>query len=388
MADTKISALGAASALGGSEALPAVQAGGNVRITPAQLLTYVLGAAATTEAVQDIVGALVTAGTGITITYDDASNVEGIALATPVAVANGGTGAATAATARANLNVAQAGTGSTNPTSATDSTQGYGQGSLYIQTTSGLAWVCRDATAGAAVWIRLGGSKGTADPGVTTDASGGYAVGSTFENTATGIVWICQDATIGAAVWTQAGINDHPGYVSGSWYTPPHSARVGFGVIADTLYACMIRVKARVTLSGLGIQVVTAATGNVRLGIYTSAAGRPGAKVAEAATPPSTGTAAFVSAAFASNVVLNPGVYWLGAIFNAAPAVMAISSTELTLTEYIGGSTGLQAINSAGGAITGVAVTGATYAGGLPASFGAATVRSNLGTPLLAINIA
>jgi hypothetical protein len=40
MADTKISALAAASALAGTEALPGVQSGNDVKITPAQILTY------------------------------------------------------------------------------------------------------------------------------------------------------------------------------------------------------------------------------------------------------------------------------------------------------------------------------------------------------------
>lgn len=40
MADTKISALAAASALGGTEEIPGVQSAGNVKITPAQIKTY------------------------------------------------------------------------------------------------------------------------------------------------------------------------------------------------------------------------------------------------------------------------------------------------------------------------------------------------------------
>jgi hypothetical protein len=41
MADTKISALSNAAALGGTEQIPGVQSGGNVNITPAQIATYV-----------------------------------------------------------------------------------------------------------------------------------------------------------------------------------------------------------------------------------------------------------------------------------------------------------------------------------------------------------
>ena len=50
MPDTKISLLPAAAALGGAEAIPGVQAAATVRLTPAQLATYVLGASITLSA--------------------------------------------------------------------------------------------------------------------------------------------------------------------------------------------------------------------------------------------------------------------------------------------------------------------------------------------------
>src|SRR6478752_1879086 len=59
--------------------------------TNGDVMTTVAGAAAwassssvgpTTEQIQDIVGALLAAGTGITVTYNDAGNVETIAIDT------------------------------------------------------------------------------------------------------------------------------------------------------------------------------------------------------------------------------------------------------------------------------------------------------------------
>jgi hypothetical protein len=47
MADTKISALPAGAALGGTEAFVAVQTGADVQTTPADVLTYVQGNIAT-----------------------------------------------------------------------------------------------------------------------------------------------------------------------------------------------------------------------------------------------------------------------------------------------------------------------------------------------------
>jgi hypothetical protein len=83
MADLKISQLGAASALGGAELLAGVQGGSNVRITPAQILTYMIGAATLTEAMQDMIAAFLAAGNGISLSYNDAGNGLTIASSNP-----------------------------------------------------------------------------------------------------------------------------------------------------------------------------------------------------------------------------------------------------------------------------------------------------------------
>ena len=49
MADKKISAMTAASALGGAELIAGVQSGGNVKITATQIATYVLTQFANTD---------------------------------------------------------------------------------------------------------------------------------------------------------------------------------------------------------------------------------------------------------------------------------------------------------------------------------------------------
>jgi hypothetical protein len=43
------------------------------------------------------------------------------------------------------------------------------------------------------------------DPGVGDDADEGYQVGSAWVNTATSTAWVCADATVGAAVWLATG---------------------------------------------------------------------------------------------------------------------------------------------------------------------------------------
>lgn len=313
MADSKISALDAAAALGGSEAIPAVQGGGNVRLTPAQLMTYILGGAAGVEMVQDIVGGLIAPGGGIATTYNDAGNALTVALAVKANVA-------------------------------------------------------------------------ASDPLASSDAGAGYAAGSSWLNIATGVRWACLDATTGAAVWTAAGGMTHPGYVSGRTYGAQRGQTSGsFTASADTLYAIPIHVAQRVTIASLCLYIGTAATGNVRLGVYANAGGAPAAKLAELAAPASTGTVGGVQAALAANLTLAPGVYWLAALYSAAPTGTGIGSTDQFVSALIGG-TSLAGVLGQGSQVTGH--TGvATYAGGLPASFGAATIRAGV-SPLIGFTVA
>lgn len=85
MADTKVSALTAASTLDGSELLHIVQGAADRKATTAAIAGLV-----TDERIDDRVAALLVAGTGITITYNDAANTLTIA-----ATGGGGGGSST-----------------------------------------------------------------------------------------------------------------------------------------------------------------------------------------------------------------------------------------------------------------------------------------------------
>jgi hypothetical protein len=50
----------------------------------------------------------------------------------------------------------------------------------------------------------LSNFSATTDPVVTSDSASGYGVGSVWLNTTTGIEWRCQAAAVGAAVWVPA----------------------------------------------------------------------------------------------------------------------------------------------------------------------------------------
>ena len=78
-----------------------------------------------------------------------------------MAVAQGGTGASDAANARTNLGIDAIATKLSNlsaavaPTVNEDSGDGYDVGSFWLDTTADDAYICLDASVGAAVWKKI-----------------------------------------------------------------------------------------------------------------------------------------------------------------------------------------------------------------------------------------
>lgn len=214
-------------------------------------------------------------------------------------------------------------------------------------------------------------------PTVNSDSSAGYSVGSFWLDTGPQTIWRAQDVTVGAAVWWPQGAKEHPGYVSGLWYGPQRGAAASAAVAADLNFAVPVFIAERVTITGLGLWVLTgvAATA-VQLGLYSNANGRPGILLAQNSASASTATSATAaSGTFSSSITLNPGVYWLAALFNGAPTIASVSSSDQALGTLLGGST-IDRVGSTGSQQCGVSGV-ATYAGGFPGSFGTATVRGN-----------
>lgn len=105
-------------------------------------------------------------------------------------------------------------TATTNPAAATDDiTLGYTPGSLWLNKTLGILWVCTDNTDGAAVWVcaALGAvtknnMNATTNPGTGNDTTQGYSVGSMWLNKSAHRIYFCEDDSTGAAVWKYATI--------------------------------------------------------------------------------------------------------------------------------------------------------------------------------------
>jgi hypothetical protein len=99
--------------------------------------------------------------------------------------------------------------------------------------------------------------------------------------------------------------------------------------VADKLYSMPFLVLKTETFDRIAIMVDTAAAGNARLGIYGDNNFAPGALVLDAGEV-DTSTAGTKSITI--NQSLNPGLYWLTAIYNATPKVYA----PLNVVNFLG----------------------------------------------------
>jgi hypothetical protein len=176
----------------------------------------------------------------------------------------------------------------------------------------------------------------------------------------------------------------HPGYVPGLSYCPPFmTAPSGVAVTADTLYAIPMPIARPCSINAIGFRVMISTAGSARFGIYSNAAG-PDAKIAEGASAPSTGASVSAELALAAPAALKPGLYWLAALFSAAPTIQFTAASERGFTWMIGAAGTYGSVNSQTGGV--VASTAMPFADGLPARFGACQPAPRV--PLLSVTIA
>lgn len=120
---------------------------------------------------------------------------------------------------------------------------------------------------------------------------------------------------------------DLPCTAPGNWILPDFNEGATQAATANRLYLSPLWVPKAVTLSDLGIRLSVGQAGNVRMGIFTYAAGTF-THERSVGTPPSTGSGAIITAALSSNYAAAAGVIWLGALFDAAPTYVSWASTE------------------------------------------------------------
>jgi hypothetical protein len=157
---------------------------------------------------------------------------------------------------------------------------------------------------------------GTSNPGSSNDQTQGYAAGSYGINTGTGQGFVCRSAAASAAVWEALGVPDHPGYInnSGTWYAITNGG-VSIGSVAanGTASFTPFMLKNRCTIKALGCAISTVGTSNLQLALYSSAVDSSGLQ-RPAALLASTGNIVNTSSGFVSGTVtsvqLEPGLYW------------------------------------------------------------------------------
>jgi hypothetical protein len=177
----------------------------------------------------------------------------------------------------------------------------------------------------------------------------------------------------------------HPGYLPGLSYCPPFLT-VPSGVVAvpDTLYAIPMPIARACTVNAIGFRVTASATGSAHFGIYASAGGRPGGRIAEGALAPSTGGAVSAELALAAPTPLVPGLYWLAALFSGTPTVQFTGASERNLTPLVGATGTYGSVNTQNGGVS--ATAPAPFADGLPALFGPSALAPRV--PLLTVTMA
>lgn len=170
----------------------------------------------------------------------------------------------------------------------------------------------------------------TADPATTDDATTGYAQGSLWYNTANGMVFVCRDATATAAVWhrvamydvpTPAGSDQFPDHFTGDNLSSALSATAGYQPFTVSRRQAFSQLSWwQVTASGVG--------GLCRTALYSSTNGLPDALVANTdsgAIDVVTATGSITKVgAFTGSVTLNPGLYWGWFAYNGTGGSMTV----------------------------------------------------------------
>jgi len=164
----------------------------------------------------------------------------------------------------------------------------------------------------------------------------------------------------------------HAIFRSGTWYCAIHSTVANVNASADLFVATPIYFGRPVSLDDIAV-VVTAGVGgtSVLAGLYDDNDGRPDNLVAQCTGALSTAASVVVTGSFAAPYVTSAGLYWLALLFSGAPGIRGWPANGDNSLASIIGAPGLYAISN-GAAWAGFSGV-ATFAGGLPASFGAVT---------------
>ena len=144
-------------------------------------------------------------------------------------------------------------------------------------------------------------------------------------------------------------------------------------VVANTLYTMPIMIGRGGTIDRLGVNVSTAiAASNVRMGIYRNLNGIPGTLLLDAGTVATTTPAGLKEIIISQN--LQPGLYWIAAVFSHAPTIRQVASQNIM---------GILGVDNAATTAVGTGYTSAFIYAALPAIFPVVTVSTAATQPAL-----
>jgi len=232
----------------------------------------------------------------------------------------------------------------------------------------------------------------TVAPGVSNDNTQDFGVGSHWLNTTTGIEYVCVSAATGAAVWQSLGTTPtgNPWQVGNFYGIPLGVTPVSLLTITATLYAYPILIPNTVTVKSLNLSVITGQTGGAaHIGLYAdNGNGYPGALIQDSGALAATATAVVTKGSLTT--AIPAGLYWGASIFTASSTMPSVAGSTVAytneLTHQLGSDTAAHLLATSAETSNGLSVAG-TY-GALPATFtAAATLIQNAGVPLIAIGV-
>ena len=175
------------------------------------------------------------------------------------------------------------------------------------------------------------------DPDISADDITGYTVSSRWLNVQTGVEWICTDTTTGVAKWRPVAVGY--GWPSGTYRVPEYITALGDSQpAANTAIYLPILIRETTTVDKIGLSLVTAQAGaKARLALYHGIGGLPGYLRSDFGELDLSAGSGLLT--ISTSITVNPGLYFLAAVFNAAgtmPTVKRVSGA--TLGAVIGGS--------------------------------------------------
>jgi hypothetical protein len=184
---------------------------------------------------------------------------------------------------------------------------------------------------------------GASDPAAANDSTQGYSAGSLGVNSSSGRAFVCRSAAAGAAVWAPLAPGQVGNIIAGNWFVPERMQNTGNGTaIASTTTLTLVPflLRERCTINGLGAKIFTAGSSNSQFGLYAASptTGLPTGNVL-INTGNIANTALGPASASVANTQIEAGMYYFAVEQNDATVVYAaVSQTNSLLAVWPGAS--------------------------------------------------